>query len=161
MLIDNFNFCKDYFILDLNKSLDFELRFPDFLPCSENERLKTTSKGKMYKNPLLQRQRDLIFILMQSQGLHNKIDTFNLKAYSLQISFIFSYKQLLTSNKELRKNDLDNYLKPLQDDIIYFFNEKDIKIDDCQCIDLHTRKWYDDKLNDKETLIKVHMDFFY
>lgn len=159
-MIEDFNFCKDYFILDPNKSIEFELKFP-FLPVSENERLQTTRKGKVYKNPIIDRQRDLVYLLMKTQGLHTKLDTFSLKAYSLDCLFLFSHKQLLTQKNELRKNDLDNYIKILQDQIIYFFKENNMSIDDCQCIDIHLRKWFDENINDKDTIIKVKMNLFY
>jgi len=131
------------------------LKLTDFVSGNDLYRAKTThnsNKAWIYKNPratALQEE-----IMWNIKNLPDSIKN-SVKAYTMQLGFLRNTKGWVMKNGRLKRIDLTNLLKVIEDGI-----SPALGVDDCLCVDSRSIKLINESLTDDSFPINVSIVFY-
>lgn len=96
-----------------------------------------TTEGRKFKDVINKEVVDKL----QDKELHNIVSSFQLKPLEVTVD-IYSPSWLLKDGKTMRRKDLDNLMKALQDSIFSAFTQVHLDLDDSQIWNITMRKHY-------------------
>jgi Holliday junction resolvase RusA-like endonuclease len=111
-----------------------------------------TGRAKIFNSQEAQAEEEEVYYKIRSYLSKNKINVddllYGIRAYKLNMQICRRKEDWICKNGNLKKNDLTNIIKPLEDCVIKALNGDSNFIDDSQCIELTLSKTIDNSLDD-------------
>jgi Holliday junction resolvase RusA-like endonuclease len=109
-------------------------------------------RAKIFNSREARAEEEEVFYKIRSYLAKNKINVddllWGIRAYKLNMQICKRKENWICKNGNLKKSDLTNIIKPLEDCVIKALNGDNNFIDDSQCVELTLSKAVDNSLDD-------------
>lgn len=121
----------------LNKDLIVFLKIENLPPLSLNSIYPTSRSGHRFLSDEGRVFKDTIMTALANYVIENKFEDYQGFKFHCSLEICFGFSELYFKNGGIKRNDVSNYIKPIEDAIAEFFG-----YDDAYNFEVIARKYY-------------------